>query len=60
MTHDWGVGALINLNHYGHYIHWHVIQISVANLIVILLMVVTFITALFAPFPGRRDRKGSK
>jgi hypothetical protein len=60
MAHGWGLGALINLNHYGHYIHWHFIQISVANLIVIFLMVVTFVTALFAPFPGRRDRKGSK
>jgi heme exporter protein D len=49
--------ALFPLDHLGHYIQWHVIQISVANLIVIILMVVTFITALLAPFPGRRRRK---
>jgi len=45
------------VNHACHYVHWHIIQISVANLTVIILMVVTFIVALFAPFPGRRRRK---
>lgn len=40
----------------GSYVHWGVIQISVANLIVIGLMVVVFAVALFAPFPGRRRR----
>lgn len=60
MAQGWGVAALFNLNHYGHYLQWHVIQISVANLIVIGLMVVTFLAALFAPFPGRRSRKGTK
>ena len=33
---------------------------SVANFIVIVLMVVTFLVALFAPFPGRRRRKEHK
>lgn len=60
MAQGWGLGALINLDHYGHYIQWHVIQISVGNLIVIVLMVATFIAALFAPFPGRRSRKDAK
>jgi hypothetical protein len=58
MAQDWGLGALINLDHYGHYVKWHVLQISVANLIVIGLMVVTFVLALVLPFPGRRNRKG--
>ena len=58
MAQGWGFGALINLDHYGHYLRWHVIQISVSNLIVIVVMVATFVTALFAPFPGRRSRKG--
>jgi hypothetical protein len=44
----------------GHYIVWHVIQISVANLVVICLMVVTFLAALFVPFPGRRRRKENR
>ncbi len=60
MAQGWGLGALINLDHYGHYVQWHVIQISVGNLIVMILMVATFIAALFAPFPGRRSRKGAK
>ncbi len=44
------------MNHPGYYIHWGVIQISAANLIVIGLMLVVFLVALFAPFPGRRRR----
>ena len=46
----------INLNHPGHYIHWGVIQISVANLVVIAVMLVLFIAAILLPFPGRRRR----
>ncbi len=34
------LGALINLNGNGHYIHWGFIQISLANFVVILLMIV--------------------
>jgi hypothetical protein len=60
MAQGWGLGALINLDHYGHYLQWHVFSISVSNLVVIVLMVVTFVVALFAPFPGRRNRKGQK
>ena len=33
-----------------------VIQISAANLVVILLMPAVFVLALFAPSPGRRRR----
>ena len=46
----------VDLNNPGYYIHWGFIQISLANLIVILLMIVVFAVALFAPFPGRRNR----
>jgi hypothetical protein len=49
--------APINLNHTGHYIHWGVIQISVANLIVILLMIAMFVLALVLPFPGSKGDK---
>jgi uncharacterized membrane protein len=51
------LAALLPLNTLGHYIHWHWIDISVANFVVIVLMVVTFVVALLAPFPGRRRRK---
>ena len=46
----------VDLNSPGYYIHWGFIQISLANLIVILLMIVVFVVALFAPFPGGRNR----
>ena len=42
------------MNHPGVYLHWGVIQISLANLVVIGLMIAVFIIALFVPFPGRR------
>jgi hypothetical protein len=35
----------------GKYINWGVIQISVANLIIIGVMVLLFILALVVPFP---------
>ena len=45
-----------NLNHPAHYLHWGVIQISVANLIVIGIMVTLFVVAIFLPFPKGRRR----
>ncbi len=44
------------MNHPGYYLHWGVIQISLANVIVIALMILVFVIALLAPFPGRRGR----
>jgi hypothetical protein len=35
----------------GTYLHWGVVQISVANLTVIVLMLVVFALALILPFP---------
>ncbi|MGD0219776.1 MAG: hypothetical protein ABSC73_04855 [Acidimicrobiales bacterium] len=50
--------SVINLNGPGRYVHWGFIQISVANLVVVALMIVVFVAAIFLPFPehGRRDR----
>ena len=50
------VAAVVNLNHPGHYLHVGVVQISVANLVVISAMVVVLVVALFAPFPGRKKK----
>jgi len=47
----------VDLSHPGHYVHWGVIQISVANLVVILLMIAIFVAALLLPFPGRRRHR---
>ena len=52
--------ALLPLNHPGHFLHWHFIEISVANTIVIGLMLLTFVAALVLPIPGRRRRKENK
>lgn len=48
------LAAPIDLNGTGSYVHWGVIQLSVANLVVIGVMVVVFIAALLLPFPGGR------
>jgi len=52
------MGAVFNLDGPGHYIHWGVIQISVANLILIVLMVAVFLLAILVPFPRRGRGKG--
>jgi hypothetical protein len=44
------LGSLINLNGPGHYVHWGFIQLSVANLVLIGLMVLVFIAAILIPF----------
>lgn len=47
----------LDLNGPGHYLHWGFIQLSLANFIVIVLMIVVFVLALVLPFPGgRRNR----
>ena len=54
------IAAIVNLSHPGTYIHWGWFQISVANLIVIISMIVVFIVALVVPFPGRNKRRGGE
>jgi len=49
--------SAIDLNHPGTFLHWSFIQISVANLIVIGVMVVIFGLALLLPFPSRHDAR---
>lgn len=45
------VATVIDLGGTGRYVHWGFIQISVANLVVIALMVVVFVLAILLPFP---------
>jgi membrane protein YqaA with SNARE-associated domain len=49
------VEALISLGGKPHSIHAGWFLISVANLVVIVLMIVAFLLALFLPFPRERD-----
>lgn len=51
------LAAPVNLNHRGHYVHWGVIQISVANLVVIAVMIAIFVLAILLPFPRGGERK---
>jgi len=46
--------APINLDHPGTYLHWSVFTVSVANLVLIAVMVVIFGLALILPFPKGR------
>ena len=46
------MGAVFNLNNPAHVVHWHFFQMSVANLIVIVLMLVVFAVAIALQFPS--------
>jgi hypothetical protein len=52
--------AIINLNGHAGFAHWHFFQMSVPNIVVIVLMFVVFAIALLAPFPGHKKRGGSR
>jgi len=45
--------AVFNLNGPAHYVNWHFFHMSVANVVVIVLMIVVFILAIVIPFPKR-------
>jgi hypothetical protein len=51
------LAALVNLNRRPYYIHWGVIQLSAANAVVILLMVIAFFAAILLPFPKDKERR---
>ena len=48
--------AVFDLNGPAHYVHWHFFQMSVANIVVILLMIAVFVAAILLPFPHRGRR----
>lgn len=47
------LAALFDLSDPAHYVHWHFFQMSVPNVIVILLMIAVFVAAILIPFPKR-------
>ncbi len=53
------LGAIVNLSHAPHYVHWGFFQMSVPNLIAIIVMLVVFGLAIVLPFPGHRRRGGA-
>ena len=52
------IGAIVNLNHPAHTVDWSFIHLSVANVVVIGLMLVVFALAVVLPFPGASRRRG--
>ena len=50
---DTGSGV-INLDQPGTYLHWSIFTVSVANLVLIAVMVIIFAVALLLPFPKAR------
>ena len=52
------LAALINLNHPATYVHSGWFQMSVSNLVVIILMIVVFAAAIAIPF--RRGHRGEE
>ncbi len=51
------LAALVDLNGRQHYIQWGVIQITVANAVIIGLMVLVFVLAILVPFPSHGRRR---
>lgn len=51
------LAAVFNLNHPAHTVDWHFIHLSVANVVVIGLMLVVFVLAILLPFPGSSRRR---
>ena len=54
------MAAVFNLNHPAHFVHWHFFQMSVSNIIVIVVMLIVFVLAILLPFPrAKRLGEGS-
>jgi hypothetical protein len=46
-------GAVVNLGKPGTYLHWGFIQLSLANFVLIVVMIAVFLAAILLPFPHR-------
>ena len=49
--------ASVDLSNQPRFVHWGFFQMSVANLVVIILMIVVFVLAILLPFRSRRDKR---
>jgi hypothetical protein len=52
--------AVFNLNHPAHTVDWEFVHLSVANVVVIGLMLIVFVLALVLPFPGTARRAAAR
>jgi hypothetical protein len=54
------LAAVLNLNHPAHTVDWSFVHLSVANVIVIALMLTVFVLAIVLPFPGAASRQAAR
>ena len=54
------LAAVFNLNHPAHTVDWSFVHLSVANVVVIGLMLVVFVLAILVPFPGAAKREAAR
>lgn len=54
------LGAVVNLNHPTHTVDWHFIHLSVANVLVIGVMLAVFALAVILPLPGAARRANAR
>ena len=54
------LGAVFNLNHPAHTVDWSFVHLSVANVVVIGLMLIVFVLAILLPFPGAAARDAAR
>jgi len=52
--------AVFNLYHPAHTVDWEFIHLSVANVVVIGLMLIVFFLAILLPFPGAARRAAAR
>lgn len=49
------MAAVFDLNHPAHMLHWHFFQMTLSNVVVIVVMLVVFAIAILAPFPHKHS-----
>jgi hypothetical protein len=54
------MGAVFDLNSPAHVVHWHFIELTVSNVVVIGVMLVVFALAIALPFPGAGSREAAR
>jgi len=54
------LGAVFNLNHPAHTVDWSFVHLSVANVVVIAVMLIVFVLAVVLPFPGAASRQAAR
>ncbi len=54
------LAAIFNLNHPAHTVHWHFIDLTLPNVIVIGVMLAVFAIAIVRPAPAAARRRAAR